>query len=260
MYNSKKGHDSFIWCEKKPFFFTKREMNAGLFLKGSGAGRKSTFLTEYGEVVQKQTAPVWGGGRWGDTQVSNFCSVYVCVRNISGGYKGTNGADKRRETFAVLTAVLLVGVVAAVVLAVTPPVVRNAVVILAAEFMRSAGLFIFFHQEQTSKQRDENGFKRAWILTGKLELSDFSARNQRFLGVSPSNSDSEFKTAPCTLEADAPSDETPNCAINLPEKTLSKSLVARLNFSVKKKRRSWEKFHTVMRTKVYQQFSTSDYF
>lgn len=44
----------------------------------------------------------------------------------------------------VLTAALLVRVVSAVVLAVTPPVVGDAVVILAAEFMRSAGLFIFF--------------------------------------------------------------------------------------------------------------------
>lgn len=88
------------------------------------------------------------------------------ISALSKSACATSAADIKEETeltrgrdLAVLTAVLLVRVVSAVVLAVAPPVVRNAVVILAAEFMRSAGLFIFFHQEQTSKQRDENGFK-----------------------------------------------------------------------------------------------------
>lgn len=70
--------------------------------------------------------------------------------------------DARKWRRRVLTAVLLVWIVSAVILAVTPPVVRDAVVILTAEFMRSAGLFIFFiRSKQTQRWK---WLQRAWIL------------------------------------------------------------------------------------------------
>lgn len=59
------------------------------------------------------------------------------------------------------------------------------------EVRRSFHLFSSGANKQTARWK---WLQRAWILIGKVELSDFSTRNQRFLGVSPSNSDSEFKT------------------------------------------------------------------
>lgn len=108
------------------------------------------------------------------------------------------------------------------------------------EVRRSFHLFSSGANKQTVRWK---WLQRAWILTRRQELSDFSTRNHRFLGVSLSNSDSEFKTV-STPEAKAPSDEIPDCAINLPEKISSKSSVARLNFFCgKKKEASKEKFH-----------------
>lgn len=144
-------------------------MNAGLLLKGGHADRKRAFRQESGEAAHTQPRGVHVCAREKQKKKRRQRggeTLRCPISALSKSACATSAADIKEETeltrgrdFAVLTAVLLVRVVSAVVLAVAPPVVRNAVVILAAEFMRSAGLFIFFHQEQTSKQRDENGFK-----------------------------------------------------------------------------------------------------
>lgn len=53
-----------------------------------------------------------------------------------------NHANDSIANLLELTAVLLVRVVSAVALAVAAPVVRDAVIVLAAELMRTAGLLI----------------------------------------------------------------------------------------------------------------------
>lgn len=70
--------------------------------------------------------------------------------------------------------------------------VGDAVVILAAEFMRSAGLFIFFHQEQTNTEMKMAS--KSMNINSVQAIIFFSSCNHRFLRVSPSNSDTEFKT------------------------------------------------------------------
>lgn len=108
--------------------------------------------------------------------------THVELLNLSQQQKQSGWCLKASKKAKRLTTVFLIRIVSTVILAVTPPVVRDTVVILTTEFMRSTGLFIFFfYSSAINKHTNGNGFKGAWIL---IYQSSTSTRNHPFLRVS----------------------------------------------------------------------------
>lgn len=90
------------------------------------------------------------------------CPIHHCLNMYAECQQCKRAKCDRKWRSQTLTAVLFVWVVSAVILAVTPPAVWNAVVVLAEEIMRSAGLSIFFiRSKQTRRWK---WLQRAWIL------------------------------------------------------------------------------------------------
>lgn len=80
-----------------------------------------------------------------------FVGTQKCSINV-----GKKLSQQRRGQRWALTAVLLVRAVATVILSVTPPVVRDAVVVLAAEFMGPARFLILSETRTKTKKNGIN--------------------------------------------------------------------------------------------------------
>lgn len=180
-------------------------MNAGLLLKGGRAGRKRVFRQESGEVVHTETRGVHACAREKQKKKKRrqrgVETLRCPISALSKSACATSAADIKEQTELTRSERLRRTHCSSS----RRSCLRSRSGCHTSsgpecscysrsgihEVRRSFHLFSSGANKQTARWK---WLQRAWILIGKVELSDFSTRNQRFLGVSPSNSDSEFKT------------------------------------------------------------------